>query len=319
MRSEGISIPSGIHEQLDLLYKHGFIRFPEKKDGTKGVPEFKLYLSEKGAPIQDLILDIPPLNSQAQERLGYPTQKPVKLLERLIEATTKEGDWILDPFCGCGTAISAAEKLNRHWIGIDITWLAINLVKNRLKKEFPDSKFEIEGEPRDIGAAKELAKDRYQFQWWALSLVGARPVGAKEDNPREGKKGADQGIDGWLRFRDGEKVESIVVQVKSGHVSVKDIRELTAVVARQKAAIGIFITLSDPTSEMVKEAKATEDYKMKTWNHSYPRIQILSIEQLLRGMMPDIPPTSSAFEQAVIAKRISRKVNYRLDDMQMQS
>lgn len=282
--------------------------------GGEGVPRYKRYLDEQeGVPVDDIWDDIDYV--KGNERLGYPTQKPLELLERVINAATDEGDWVLDPFCGCGTATSAAEKLKRHWIGIDVTWLAINLVKSRLKAQFPDSKFDLEGEPRDLGAAKELAKNRYQFQWWALSLIGARPVGSKSDNPREGKKGADEGIDGWLRFRDGtETIESIVVQVKSGHVSVKDIRELRDVVSRQGAAMGIFITLEEPTSEMIKEIKATDPYVMKTWREKYPKIQIVTIDQLLRGVRPNMPPTASAFQQALITTRVSNKSNYTLDD-----
>jgi DNA modification methylase len=286
------------------------------------VPMEIRYLDESpGISLQDMWTDITPLSAFAKERLGYPTQKPVALLERIIKSCSNEGDWILDPFCGCGTAVAVAEKLKRHWIGIDVTWLAVNLMKTRVREMFPDARFDIEGEPKDLGAARELAKDRYQFQWWALSLIGARPVGAKSDNPRQGKKGADEGIDGWLRFRDGasDKVEKIVVQVKSGHVGVKDIRELRDVVSKNEAAIGIFITLSEPTSDMIREAKATEPYIMKTWNHRYPKIQILTIEQLLRGIRPEIPPTSSAFEQAAITKRVDSGVNYTLDDHQMQS
>ena len=158
-------------------------------------------------------------------------------MERIIKASSNEGDIILDPFCGCGTAIIASEKLHRQWIGIDVTYLAINLIKNRLNDTYPDIKFNIEGEPRDLGAAIELAKDRYQFQWWALSLIGARPVGATATKPSVGRKGADEGVDGWLRFADVSEghVEKIVVQVKSGHVGVKDIRELRDVINRQKA------------------------------------------------------------------------------------
>lgn len=304
-------------EKMRLLEKEGKIYTKSK------IPQLKRYLdvleARGGAAIHEIWDDVPPVNSQAAERLGYPTQKPVALLERIINITTDEGDWILDPFCGCGTAISAAEKLGRHWIGIDITWLAINLVKNRLKKEFPDAKFELEGEPRDMGAAVELSKNRYQFQWWALSLISARPVGAQSDNPREGKKGADQGIDGWLRFTDGDKPENIVVQVKSGHVGVKDIRELRDVVARQNAVMGIFITLSEPTSEMVKEVKATDPYVTKKLHLKFPKIQIVTIEQLLRGIKPELPETASAFEQAPLAKRVTNRANFRLDDQQMQS
>jgi site-specific DNA-methyltransferase (adenine-specific) len=183
-----------------------------------------------------------------------------------------------------------------------------------MKHMFPHSDFHVEGEPKDIGAAKELAKNRYQFQWWALSLIGARPVGSKPDNPREGKKGADEGVDGWLRFRLGEEIESIVVQVKSGHVSVKDIRELRDVVSRQGAEMGIFLTLENPTGEMVKEMKVTEPYIIKSMNQEYPKIQILTIEQLLHGIKPNMPSTASAFQQAILAKKVSTKNSSTLDD-----
>jgi site-specific DNA-methyltransferase (adenine-specific) len=225
------------------------------------------------------------------------------LLERIIAASSKEGDWILDPFCGCGTAIIAAEKLHRHWIGIDITWLAINLVKGRLS----NTKFVIEGEPRDMIGARELAKsDRYQFQWWALSVIGARPVGSTAIKPREGRKGADYGVDGWMRFADGIEghVEKIVIQVKSGHVGVKDIRELRDVISRQNAAIGIFLTLEEPTSEMIRECRVTSPYISAIWKHEYPKIHILSIQQLLRGQRPEIPSTISVYQETPLQKGV---------------
>jgi site-specific DNA-methyltransferase (adenine-specific) len=284
--------------------KKGRIVMPE---GGK-VPRYKRYLDEQeGIPIDDFWDDIDYV--KGDERLGYPTQKPLALLERIIEAATEEGDQILDPFCGCGTAIVAAEKLERNWIGIDITYLAINLVKNRLKDSFPQARFLVEGEPRDLGAARELSKNRYQFQWWALSLVGARPVGSTPSQPTVGKKGRDEGIDGWLRFAGmGEgQIERIVAQVKSGHVGVKDIRELRDVVTRQKAAIGLFITLEEPTSEMTKEAKATDPYVAKRWNREYARIQILTIEELLKGKKPDLPPTVSPFQEASRIENTNRR------------
>jgi len=290
---------------LEELDSQGKIYFPKKEGGT---PRYKRYLDEvHGILLQDIWIDIPPVSAHAKERLGFQTQKPLTLLERIIKSCSNDGDWILDPFCGCGTAVIAAEKLNRHWIGIDITWLAINLVKGRLNNMFPGIQFKIEGEPRDIGAARELAKDRYQFQWWALSLIDARPVGSTPTRPREGRKGADEGIDGWLRFADGAEghVEKIVVQVKSGHVGVKDIRELRDVVSRQKAAIGLFLTLEEPTSEMIKEIKITDPYVSSTWKHEYPKIQILTINDLLTGKRPNIPPTTSVYQEAPIAKRAS--------------
>lgn len=287
--------------------RNGRIIMP--KDGK--VPRYKRYYDEQeGIPIGDFWDDIDYV--KGSERLGYPTQKPMALLERIIDATTDEGDWVLDPFCGCGTAIIAAEKLRRHWIGIDITYLAINLVKRRLKDSFPNIKFVAEGEPYDLGAAIELAKNRYQFQWWALDRLGATPIGSTEAKPREGKKGADEGVDGWLRFSIGEHFEKIVVQVKSGHVGVRDIRELRDVVSRQKATMGLFITLEEPTSEMISEVKATDPYVSPIWHHEYPRLQILTIEELLKGKRPQIPLTESPFKEAPPEKRTTKSINMKL-------
>ena len=229
-----------------------------------------------------------------RRRLGYPTPKTRRASGEDYQFLHERRNWVLDPFCGCGTAIVASEKLNRHWVGIDITFLAINVVKNRLKGAFPNSKYKVEGEPKDLTGAKQLAQNRYQFQYWALSLVGARPYGSKTAYtplPKipEGKKGVDHGIDGIMRFKDGPEghIERIIVQVKSGHVSVKDIRELRDVVSSQKAAMGVFLTLEEPTSEMMNEVKATEPYVSPRWNKEYPKIQILTIEQLLKGERPN--------------------------------
>jgi site-specific DNA-methyltransferase (adenine-specific) len=285
-----------------------------EKDGRiysgSPVPQLKRYLkaleARGGAAVHEIWDDIPLVNSMADERLGFPTQKPTKLLERMINASSDKGDWVLDPFCGCGTAIIAAERLERHWIGIDITYLAINLVKSRLKDSFPHSQFVVEGEPRDLGAAKELAKDRYQFQWWALSLVRARPVGSTPAKPQEGKKGADEGVDGWMRFPNGVEghFEKVVVQVKSGHIGVKDLRELRDVVNRQSAAIGVLITLEEPTAEIIKEVKATDPYISPRWKHEYPKVQVITIEQLLRGKRPDMPTAVSPFQEAPRVEKI---------------
>lgn len=276
------------------------------RDG-KGVPRYKRYLDEQeGIPIDDFWDDIDYV--KGAERLGYPTQKPVELLERIINASTNEGDWVLDPFCGCGTAIIASEKLHRHWVGIDITFLAINLVKGRLRDSFPKADYIVEGEPRDLEAARALAQNRYQFQWWALFKIDARPVGSTEANPRIGKKGADEGVDGWLRFVDKAEghYEKIIVQVKSGHVGVKDIRELRDRVREKRAAMGIFLTLEEPTSEMVKEVNVTEPYVSPLWKHEFPKLQILTIEQLLKGERPKTPPTVSLFQEAQQLKKADR-------------
>jgi len=290
-----------------------------EKDGriyTKSrVPRLVRYLDELeergGAAVGEIWDDISPINSQSKERMGFQTQKPLSLLERIISASSDESDIVLDPFCGCGTAIIAAEKLGRKWIGIDVTYLAINLIKNRLNDSFPNLTYKVEGVPHDIGAARELAKNRYQFQWWALDYIGARAVGATAS--KKGRKGADEGVDGWLRFpiSDGE-VGKIAVQVKSGHVGVKDIREFRDVINRQNAAMGIFITLEEPTSEMLKEEKVTDPYKSPIWNTEYPKLQIITIEQLLKGIKPKIPPVSNMFNEAQKIGRNSNRIQKRL-------
>lgn len=241
----------------------------------------------EGTRQQDIITDIPPINSQAAERLGYPTQKPEPLLERIVKSSSNEGDTVLDPFCGCGTAIAVAQKLKRNWIGIDITHLAIGLIKSRLRDAFSDEiskTYQVIGEPVSVPDAHELAhEDPFQFQWWALGLVGARRI--------EQKKGADQGIDGRLYFHDeeGGKTKQIILSVKSGHVSVKDVRDLRGVIEREKAEIGVLITLEEATKPMCTEAAAAGFYKSPWGNH--PRLQILTIAELLDGKRIDYPPT----------------------------
>src|SRR5258708_7811735 len=210
-------------ERMQAAYDAGLIVQPH----PGAVPRYKRYLDElRGKPLADVWTDIDPINSQAKERLGYPTQKPEALLERIIRLATHPGDVVLDPFCGCGTAIAAAQKLGRRWIGIDITHLAIALEKYRMEAMFPGIKFKVVGEPADIGAARKLAQDdRYQFQWWSLSLIRARPLGGQEGS-REGKKGSDKGIDGVIAFIDENtgKANRELLQVKSGHVNSSYIR-----------------------------------------------------------------------------------------------
>ncbi len=266
---------------------------------SSGMPRLKYYLDEMpGMPLQDIWHDIyHPLGS---ERLGYDTQKSISLLERIIKASSNEGDIVLDPFCGCGTAVVAAQKLNRNWIGIDITHLAIALMRNRLKDSF-NIDAEVIGEPVDLTSAKALAtEDRYQFQWWALSKVKARPVGEK-------KKGADKGIDGVIHFIDDptSKPKRVTVQVKSGHVHVKDIRELKDVASQE--AMGIFITLEPPTRDMQVEAVAAGYYHSPIWDKDYPKIQILTIEELLHGKTIDMPLQTQTSVTFAKAQKISKK------------
>ena len=316
----------GVLKKLERLYKAGLV---EIKEGSAWPTPVRYFKETDGQPLGDIWAaqpytqgtvygtdeiidaDVQWLGTTDPERLGYQTQKPLGVLERIINSSCPLDGTVLDPFCGCGTTIIAAEKLHRRWVGIDITFLAINLIKNRLKKSFPKSSFVVEGEPKDIDGIKELArKDRYQFQWWALNLIeNAHPSHASASNPKEGKKGADEAVDGWIRFADKAEghYEKIVIQVKSGHVAVKDIRELRDTIPRQGAVIGIFITLEEPTSEMIKEVKITDPYISPLWKHEYPKIQILTVEQLLKGVKPDIPSTTvNVFQEAEKIRKADR-------------
>jgi len=272
-----------------------------------GRPYLKRYLLEQsGVAIKSIITDIPPISSQAKERLGYPTQKPIALLERIISASSNPGDLVLDPFCGCGTAIVAAQQLERHWIGIDVTHLSIALQKNRLKDMFDlvaGTDYAVIGEPQTMGAARQLAQeDRFQFQFWALSLIGARPLGA-DVGSKQGKRGADRGVDGVITFIDDAtgKPKRALVQVKSGHVKSGDIRDLRGVIEREGAVVGIFLTLEPPTRDMETEAVSAGFYTSPGWKRDYPRLQILTIADLLDGMTPKLPPSHSTFQQATKA------------------
>lgn len=269
-------------------------RIVQERPGA--VPRYKRYLDEMpGIPMQDLWDDIGPIGSQAKERLGYPTQKPLALLERMIQLSSNQGDIILDPFCGCGTAIHAAQKLGRNWVGIDITSLAISLIKYRLTTAFPTIQFMTIGEPKDLDGAKQLAEDdKHQFEWWALSLVKAKPSG-EGAAPGQGKKGADSGKDGLIFFRDtGDKLNKVVVSVKGGkNVGVDMVRSLGDVVDEQKAAIGLFITLEPPTKPMIDWAAKKGLFHSDAWG-DFPKIQILTITELLAGRKVAMPPTTVA-------------------------
>jgi len=260
-----------------------------------GMPEYIRFLDEMpGVPLQDLWSDIRPL--LGHERLGYPTEKPLTLLERILTASSNPGDIVLDPFCGCGTTVHAAQKLDRPWIGIDITHLSISLIEKRLKDAFPGIEFEVHGAPKDLDGARDLSnRDKYQFQWWAVSLVDAVPFGGK-------KKGADGGIDGHIFFRSGAKtVEKAIVSVKGGGVGVKDIRELIAVVDRERAKIGVYISLEPHTEPMKKEAAAAGLYDGPTGK--VPKIQLFTIEELFAGKKPQIPLMERGFKAAAREER----------------
>lgn len=286
-------------EKSYMMHEYGFKKSDFQKD-ERGQYTW-VYMKD--------VWEIPSIGSADSQRLGYPTQKPLALLERIIGASTNPGDVVLDPFCGCGTTIDAAQRLERRWIGIDITSIAINLIKSRLLDTYGESitkTYLVRGEPTTYSEAQALAEfDKYQFQWWALGLVGARGV--------EEKKGADQGIDGRLYFhdeREGGKTKQVIFSVKGGHTSVKDVRDLRGVIEREKAEIGVLITLQEPTQPMRKEA-ADAGFYTSPWDGTHPRIQILTVAELLAGKRIDMPPTGQVnitFKKAPKNKGIHEQV-----------
>jgi len=268
-----------------------------------GIPYLVRFLDEMpGAAMPSIWDNIPPINSQAQERLGYPTQKPEALLERVITASSNKGDVVLDPFCGCGTAVAVAQRLERNWIGIDITHLAITLIRHRLFTAYGGkAEYDVIGEPVSVPDAEALAaEDKYQFQWWALGLVGARPA--------EQKKGADKGIDGRLYFHDeaeGGKTKQIILSVKGGGLKAQDVRDLRGVIEREKAEIGVLISLEEPTKQMRTEAASAGFYESPGWQKKYPHLQLFTVADLLGGKRIDYPPakqTNVTFKRAPKAK-----------------
>lgn len=282
-------------DKLDKLDAEGRIYWPAK--GT--MPQYKRYRDElKGLAVPDIWDDVNRINPVGNERLGYPTQKPLALLERIIQASSNPSDVVLDPFCGCGTAVHAAQKLDRNWVGIDITHLAIGLIEKRMKDAFPGIVFEVQGTPKDLAGAADLAiRDKYQFQWWACSLVNAQPYQGK-------KKGADGGIDGVIYFQDEGKgaAKKIIVSVKGGeHVTRTMVADLKNTVEREKAQMGLFVTLTAPTKPMITEATSAGFYESLHYG-AFSKIQILTIEGLLSGVeapkYPDLSRGAVSFKKA---------------------
>lgn len=292
----------------------------------KGQPKYKQYVGE-GAPYQDIWAYQPYTQgclyeSEAaidedvkwvdhdKERLQYPTQKPIGLLRRIIESSCPAQGTVLDPFCGCGTTITAAQEMGRTWIGIDVTHLAIGLIKHRLLDSFAlveKKDYAVVGEPEDMTGAQALfEEDPFQFQAWALGHVGAR---VDDSN----KKGADKGIDGKLWTHDGFKDRPVVISVKGGKTGVAHVRDLRGVVDRTEAAIGVLITLQEPTKPMREEAASAgfTTFWEGGFERKHPRLQILTVEELLGGKQIDMPAyqrreaRGQTFKQAPKAKRKS--------------
>ena len=294
----GVGPPSGRYWAYSRANMESFDRAGRLYYTKNGRPFLKRYLDEMpGNPAQDIWADVPFIHGSSSELLGFKTQKPEALLERIIQASSNEGDVILDPFCGCGTAVAAAQKLNRQWLGIDVTHLAVALMKSRFKTAFnldPGADYAVVGEPRDVGSARALwEQDPYQFQFWAVSLLEAQPQA-------EQKRGADRGIDGIIYFVDGPRrtPQKVVIQVKGGRVSSPQIRDLKGVVEREKAALGLFISLEEPTRDMRSEEASGGFYHSDLWQRDFPKIQLRTIGQLLAGQGFDLPPRQPSYQPA---------------------
>lgn len=288
--------PNGWAVGLDRMKKYdaeGRLHFPTRSGGQL---RLKQYLDEqRGTRLQNIWDDIPAVNSQARERLGYPTQKPLALLERIISASSNPGDVVLDPFCGCGTAIHAAEKLGRHWIGIDVTYLAIQIIEDRIKTHLPRATYSVHGVPKDEFSARALAKrNPQQFEMWAVSRLGGAPRG----------KSGDRGIDGEIVFKTGRRdYGRVIVSVKGGqHVGPAMVRELKGTVARESADMGVFVCLDEPTREMKTEAANGGLIELPIGKR--PRIQIVTVSDLIKGPDIGLQTTLNTIAAATEAKRV---------------
>jgi len=273
-------------ETLDELDAAGRIYFPP---GGRGFPQIKRYRDElKGLAVGDIWADIDKLNPQAAERLGYPTQKPVALLERILAASSNDGDIVLDPFAGCGTTVDAAQRMNRRWIGVDITYIAIDLIEKRLIHTYGEAitaTYDIAGIPRDLGGAQALFdQNPFDFERWAVSRVGAQP---------NEKQVGDRGIDGVARFPlKGAEFGRVLVSVKGGKsLNPSMVRDLSGTVETQKAAMGVLITLHEPTRGMLDAIHHGGVYTHPANGQQYPRLQVITTAEILAGKRPAMPPT----------------------------
>jgi site-specific DNA-methyltransferase (adenine-specific) len=306
-------------ETMQRLHDEGRIYYPTKPDGSFDVskrPRLKRYLNEmSGGVMGGVWTDIHPINSQAQERLGYPTQKPLALLERIITASSNEGDVVLDPFCGCGTAVDASQKLGRQWIGIDVTHLSIGLIERRMKDRYSDTlKYEVIGTPNDTASALKLAADEpHQFQYWITQAIGGQPY-------QGGRKGMDRGIDGYIYYTKANPMdqgrlktstEAAIISVKAGQrVGVAMVRDLKGVMEREKADIGIFVCVIQPTREMEKEAASAGVYVDENTKQTYPRLQIYTLAEYFGGIRPKVPflDRQAAYKKAAVDSDKSKQI-----------
>jgi adenine specific DNA methylase Mod len=286
------------HAQMDKWDRAGLIHWPSNGGWPRRKADTPFDPESRRVIVGDVWTDIDRLNQTAKERLGYPTQKPVALLDRIIQASSKPGDVILDPFCGCGTSLESAQKNGRNWIGIDVAHYAMTLIEGRLKARYPTVDYSVYGRPTDLAGARELARrDKYQFQWWAAWRLGSQTY-------REDKKGADRGIDGNIYFHNGPYgVGRIIASVKGGeNVGVQMVRDLRGVIEREDAEMGVMVTLANPTGPMLSEA-ASAGFVRNSAHGRLPRLQIVSVADIIAGQMPKLPPLPQPERKQPIARK----------------
>ena len=277
---------------MELWDKEGRLEFPKSKDGR--IQRRRFFDELKGKPVQSLWDDIEPVSSQADERLGYPTQKPEALMERVISASSNPGDTVLDPFCGCGTTVAAAEKLHRRWIGIDITFRSIDLIQKRITDHYyggNPAMFKehvyVHGVPQDVEGAVHLARQtdklRKEFEKWACTAIG----GVYQE-----KKGADGGMDGFIPLSEGGRTEQCIIQVKSGGIGLKDAKELNSTIDYFKARCGVLFTIESPTKPILEYVAGLPPYRPR-WGavelESVPRIQVITAAEHFAGVKLNLP------------------------------
>jgi len=274
-------------ERMERYDRENRLIYPAKVGGQLRV---KQYLDEtEGVKVSNVWEDIFPINSQAAERLGYPTQKPLALMERIIAASSNDGDVILDPFCGCGTTIDAAIKLKRRWIGIDVTYIAVDLIEKRLLHTYEGAisgTYEVLGIPRDMGGAHALFEHSpFDFERWAVSRINAQP---------NEKQVGDKGIDGVARFPTDATgaFGRILVSVKGGKtIGPQFVRDLLGTVQTQKAQMGVLITMAEPTRGILDALNHAGTYELPVNNQRFPKVQVITVAELLHGKRPQMPQT----------------------------
>jgi len=305
-----IIIPSkkDINKNYPLVDEEGRrYRWVTLKD-KKGKPYKKKRIASRvaagGVPASN-VWDIAVINPMAKERLGYPTQKPEALLERVIKASSNERDVVLDPFCGCGTTLAVAEKLGRKWIGIDITVLAINAVEKRLRDHYPDVEYKVLGVPTDVPSAERLAgDDKFDFEKWFVTALGGQPY--------RSRGGGDKGIDGFLYARDVKGGQhNVIISVKGGGYGPGAVRDLKGVVEREGAIAGLLLALKRPSKQAEAEAAGAGRFQMPGVERGYPKVQIFTVEDYFAGKRPDLPDTSETLKKAARVKR-EREKNHQL-------